>query len=62
MSDPEFPEEEPPTGVVCMACGGDPRRVYETRDGMAMVRCQWCDGGVMTPAQAMAWRKRDRSG
>jgi hypothetical protein len=55
-----FPEERA-TGIICEACGGEGRRLYETTRGYRAMACKWCSDGVMTPGQLRAWRMRKKT-
>lgn len=52
---PYFPEEEEPTGVVCLACGALAQRLIE---GGVVNCCPHCTSGIMTADQVMAWKTR----
>jgi hypothetical protein len=61
MTDPSDFDDEPATGTICLACGGEFRCVEQFNDGQyKTVTCRWCTRGAMTPRQEMAWRDRRR--
>jgi hypothetical protein len=53
-----FDDEEPVTGTVCLACGGEAARVVETRTGYRTETCPHCTRGTMSPKQELVWRAR----
>jgi len=60
---PTPPEEFPPekeTGTICVACSGEGKLVEENERGYRAVKCQWCDGGVMSMSQLQIWKDRPR--
>jgi len=56
----DFPADERPTGTLCLACGGDGKKLTEEGSRYAMKRCIWCTGGVMTTEQLAAWKNRSQ--
>jgi hypothetical protein len=54
---PHQPEEDDrPTSVTCLACGGDYEKRYETAGQYRVETCRWCAGGRMTVRQIVRWR------
>lgn len=53
-----FPDDEPVTGTVCLACGGEFRVLEETATGHREAHCPHCTRGTMSPKQEVAWRLR----
>jgi hypothetical protein len=51
----DFPDEEPETGVVCLACGALAQRLVE---GGVTNACRWCTQGIMSAAEIVAWKNR----
>lgn len=53
MEDDEwFGENERPTLVTCMSCGGRDKIVEQRSDGSyRMHNCRWCNAGAMTLEQ-----------
>ena len=63
MSDPprHFDDDEPVTSTLCLACGGDNRRVVETHHGYRTEVCPHCTEGAMSPRQEVEWRTRRKA-
>ena len=48
-------DNETPTLVMCLACGGEFEKLSEVDTGYRMSLCEWCTQGSMTPAQLARW-------
>lgn len=49
-------DDEHPTLVPCLACGGEFRRVYDDERGVYRTEtCRWCTRGAMSPQQIEDW-------
>jgi len=57
-------EEEPPTLVTCLACGGEWQRDHDAASTYQHITCPWCTQGSMSTDQVAAWkawRERNKS-
>lgn len=51
-----------PTLTLCLACGGEYKRVVERDDGKYhTIDCRWCHMGSMSPAQVLVWNTRTKT-
>jgi len=55
---PHIFEEEIPTLVTCLACGGNWEKKYETATGHGRSICRWWTNGSMSSEQIDKWRNR----
>jgi hypothetical protein len=55
-----FTPEETPTGVTCLACGGDWRKESDDGAKHALSVCNWCLHGFMNKTQVATWKGRKR--